>query len=617
MSFIQNLGTTEALKVTKEQAKKRIVKYADSKTKQINAPKGTPNADLGYFAEKVNNKNDVTIKGYEIDHDLSNQDRIVYHNPTNNDTVVAFHESRTDFDPRHSGFRDTMRDWGTNILLSSDIKRSSRYKHSLQTTQAAIDKYGKDNVRVTGFSQGGFMSELMSEQLGVTGASYSASWNEGKIQRWKNAKKNPLEKNFQIYGDSADLIFHRNNALKNNPELAKNIHTETNWRSIAKHVFEGAMLAGGAVASLVLGPEVELGAVAAVGALEGGAAIEGGIALSEGAAAVSEGLAAASETTPLLEGATTAAESSGITSAAESVGVAAEDATETTGLISGTETGSMGDGLRGSGNARVGRLVNSLRNTGNSQLGDIAERIYTNPNAHRLGDIVDSGANIYQKGKKVAAAISAGYGVVEPIVNITKDSHKMNRYDFSAPDSQTPHQQVQSQIQQDHTNVVEAHSKLKEYYKTHGRKPQTLRPDQKPLLEQIQSGNLTTGQAAASFPESAAQASAAQTAASITPSNQTPSITPSTQETPQVTSTPAPSANVPQGNPVPQGNTGQQGGLVYDYGQSYTPPVQINRGQNIRPAQQLPDSSDSGRRVSRRKVSTAHHKTRGKGHHKK
>lgn len=100
------------------------------------------------------------VDGYEIDHELSNSNRTVYHK--DGKAVVSFRG--TDL----SGSKNRWKDLGTDALLAFGLQDlSTRFQNAKKTTDQAISKYGKDNVSLTGHSLGGAQALYVHQKTGV------------------------------------------------------------------------------------------------------------------------------------------------------------------------------------------------------------------------------------------------------------------------------------------------------------------------------------------------------------------------------------------------------------------------------------------------------------------
>lgn len=117
------------------------------------------------------------VHGWEMDMELSNENRAVYHK--GGKAKVAFRGT----DPSHllkphkpREFAKSWRDIGTDVLLGVGLQDvASRHRNALRTTDLAIQKYGKENVSLTGHSLGGSQAMHVSRKRGIKATGFSAA----------------------------------------------------------------------------------------------------------------------------------------------------------------------------------------------------------------------------------------------------------------------------------------------------------------------------------------------------------------------------------------------------------------------------------------------------------
>jgi hypothetical protein len=106
------------------------------------------------------------VEGYTIDKQLSSPDRTAYVK----DGKVTLAYRGTDFKNKSNTYRDL----GTNALLALGLQDvSSRFKNAKKASDQAIEKYGKDNVNVTGHSLGGSQALYLSNKRGLQGSAFN------------------------------------------------------------------------------------------------------------------------------------------------------------------------------------------------------------------------------------------------------------------------------------------------------------------------------------------------------------------------------------------------------------------------------------------------------------
>jgi hypothetical protein len=100
------------------------------------------------------------VDGWELDTDLSNSNRAVYHK--DGKAVVSFRG--TDL----SGSKNRWKDLGTDVLLALGLESmSTRFQNAKKTTDAALTKYGEGNVSLTGHSLGGSQALYVHQKTGL------------------------------------------------------------------------------------------------------------------------------------------------------------------------------------------------------------------------------------------------------------------------------------------------------------------------------------------------------------------------------------------------------------------------------------------------------------------
>jgi predicted esterase YcpF (UPF0227 family) len=100
--------------------------------------------------------------GFIIDEGLTNDDFTVFHKSKTGETVVA--SRGTDFSTKTRGVRDMLENTGIAFGIT---QFSSRRKSGTKLTEKAIEKYGKDNLTLTGHSLGGNVSGAISRKLDI------------------------------------------------------------------------------------------------------------------------------------------------------------------------------------------------------------------------------------------------------------------------------------------------------------------------------------------------------------------------------------------------------------------------------------------------------------------
>ena len=146
------------------------------------------------------------LKGFELDKELSTLDDAVLHNATTGETVISFRGTT-------SNIKETkafLKDWEVNSKIMFNPKSAEntrRLKNAFSNTENVIAKYGKDNVKVVGHSQGGYVSSSVAQKLDIEGYHYNPAISVRQINQNKKGMffRNTAEQN--IYKTHTDFRF--------------------------------------------------------------------------------------------------------------------------------------------------------------------------------------------------------------------------------------------------------------------------------------------------------------------------------------------------------------------------------------------------------------------------
>lgn len=149
---------------------------------------------------------DMSEQGYEIDPELSNRNRTLYKHKDTGKAVLAFRgtELKT---------KNKMGDLGSDALLALGLhKLSSRFRNAKKATASAIDKYGKENLTLTGHSLGGSQALYANSKFGVETHAYNPGVSPTMVKKSlmdnlsaQLFKRKP-KKTATIYTTGKDLI---------------------------------------------------------------------------------------------------------------------------------------------------------------------------------------------------------------------------------------------------------------------------------------------------------------------------------------------------------------------------------------------------------------------------
>ena len=171
------------------------------------------------------------LKGFELDKELSTLDDAVLHNATTGETVISFRGTT-------SNIKETkafLKDWEVNSKIMFNPKSAEntrRLKNAFSNTENVIAKYGKDNVKVVGHSQGGYVSSSVAQKMDIEGYHYNPAISVRQINQNKKGMffRNTAEQ--QIYKTHTDfaspLAYDRHirknfnvNTVNYNPEITE------------------------------------------------------------------------------------------------------------------------------------------------------------------------------------------------------------------------------------------------------------------------------------------------------------------------------------------------------------------------------------------------------------
>lgn len=166
-------------------------------------------ADVKHYAQLSDGAyggHDMSHLGYTIDKEHSNRNRTLYHNAETGKAVLAFRGTEL-----HT--KNKKGDLGTDALLALGLQKlSSRFRNAKKATGHAIEKYGKDNLTLTGHSLGGSQALYANSHYKVPAHTYNPGVSPSMVRKdlfdslsAKLFKKKP-HTNANIYTTGKDLI---------------------------------------------------------------------------------------------------------------------------------------------------------------------------------------------------------------------------------------------------------------------------------------------------------------------------------------------------------------------------------------------------------------------------
>ena len=182
------------------------------------------------------------LNGFELDQDLSTLDDAVLHNKLTGETVISFRDTT-------SNIKETkafLKDWEVNSKIMFNPKSAEntrRMKNAFSNTENVISKYGKDNVKVVGHSQGGYVSSSVAQKMDLEGHHYNPAISVRQINQNKKGMffKNTAEQNiYKTHTDFASPLAYDRHIQKNFNVKTVNYNPEITERSpfVSTHSLE-------------------------------------------------------------------------------------------------------------------------------------------------------------------------------------------------------------------------------------------------------------------------------------------------------------------------------------------------------------------------------------------
>ncbi|CAL6316925.1 unnamed protein product [Bathycoccus prasinos] len=182
------------------------------------------------------------LNGFELDKELSTPDDAVLHNKLTGETVISFRGTT-------SNIKETkafLKDWEVNSKIMFNPKSAEntrRMKNAFSNTENVISKYGKDNLKVAGHSQGGYVSSSVAQKLDLEGYHYNPAISVRQINQNKKGMffKNTAEQNiYKTHTDFASPLAYDRHIQKNFNVNTVNYNPEITERSpfVSTHSLE-------------------------------------------------------------------------------------------------------------------------------------------------------------------------------------------------------------------------------------------------------------------------------------------------------------------------------------------------------------------------------------------
>ena len=225
---------------TEEVAQHKYSRLAQSSYDYFNSKGDADLVNKNLKNPKYSHINDLS--GFELDKELSTLDDAVLHNATTGETVISFRGTT-------SNIKETkafLKDWEVNSKIMFNPKSAEntrRLKNAISNTENVIGKYGKDNLKVAGHSQGGFVSSSVAQKMDIEGFHYNPAISVRQINQnrkgifFKNTSQQSI---YKTHTDFASPLAYDRNIRKNFRVKAVNYNPEITERSpfVSTHSLE-------------------------------------------------------------------------------------------------------------------------------------------------------------------------------------------------------------------------------------------------------------------------------------------------------------------------------------------------------------------------------------------
>jgi hypothetical protein len=154
------------------------------------------------------------LKDFEMDDELSTRDDLVLHNAKTGETVISYRGTTDDPVGKPKNF---VQDWLVNGQIAGGSTHTSRAKTAEKQADQVIQKYGKQNLVVTGHSQGGGISYHIATKYDLEGHHYNPAINHSNVaQAGKYANNKNAQTIYKTHLDFASPLAYSKNLKKSN-----------------------------------------------------------------------------------------------------------------------------------------------------------------------------------------------------------------------------------------------------------------------------------------------------------------------------------------------------------------------------------------------------------------
>ena len=154
------------------------------------------------------------LKDFEMDDELSTKDDLVLHNAKTGETVISYRGTTDDPVGKPKNF---VQDWLVNGQIAGGSTHTSRAKTAEKQADQVIQKYGKQNLVVTGHSQGGGISYHIATKYDLEGHHYNPAINHSNVaQAGKYANNKNAQNIYKTHLDFASPLAYSKHLKKSN-----------------------------------------------------------------------------------------------------------------------------------------------------------------------------------------------------------------------------------------------------------------------------------------------------------------------------------------------------------------------------------------------------------------
>ena len=154
------------------------------------------------------------LKDFEMDDELSTKDDLVLHNAKTGETVISYRGTTDDLVGKPKNF---VQDWLVNGQIAGGSTHTSRAKTAEKQADQVIQKYGKQNLVVTGHSQGGGISYHIATKYDLEGHHYNPAINHSNVaQAGKFANNKNAQNIYKTHLDFASPLAYSKHLKKSN-----------------------------------------------------------------------------------------------------------------------------------------------------------------------------------------------------------------------------------------------------------------------------------------------------------------------------------------------------------------------------------------------------------------